>query len=96
MYLAVLTFDLHNAEAEDYECVERQLAAIGLRKQLQGSNGSQDLPYNTYAGTFNGTDATQVWSALLPSVKAALARCGVHGRLFLTVAANYAWGTASF
>jgi hypothetical protein len=95
-YLAVLTFDLHSADSEDYECATKQLAAIGFLKQLKGQKGPQDLPFNTYAGTFNGSGAVEVWNALIVKVKQALQRCNLHGKLFLEVAGDWAWGTDAF
>lgn len=96
-YLAVLTFDIRNAKSEDYACADQQLAAIGFAKKLTNSNSSTvELPFNTYAGQFNGTNPSDVWKSLASQAKQALLRCNVHGRLFLVVSDNWAWGTDTF
>jgi hypothetical protein len=92
-YFVTVTFDLRNADSEDYECADRKLADLGLSKQLQGTNGPVDLPFNTYAGTFDGNDAPSVRDWVRERVKQALKSCQVRGKLFVAVGGDWTWGT---
>ncbi len=52
-YFAVCTFDLKNANYDDYQKAYSDLAQIGLNKQLNSSQGSTiTLPTTTTAGEY--------------------------------------------
>lgn len=96
-YLAVLTFDLHNADSEDYACADRQLAEVGLSKRLTAdAGGVVQLPYNTYVGSFTGVSAGNVRDYVRERAKQALMACKLRGRLFVMAGGDWAWGSDSF
>ena len=96
-YLVVVTFDLKDAESEDYECVDKGLSGIGLGKTVTGNSGKNvDLPYNTYVGEFPGTDAATIAQDILDRVLKAMQQCKVNGRLFVAVGDNWAWRSNTF
>lgn len=95
--LAILTFDLNDADSEDYDRVDGKLSKLGFQRHLTGSDGSQlELPYNTYAGQFTGADSSSVRDSLRNSAKQVFSTCGVHGRQFVVVCSGYACGTGTF
>lgn len=93
-YLAVVTFDLVNAESEDYECIDGKFAKIGLTRSMKADNGNTvDLPFNTYAGKFEGTSAGQVRDYVTNQAELAMKSCSVKGKLFVAVGGDWAWGS---
>lgn len=96
-FFATVAFDLRDANSADYECAEKNLGAVGLYKTLKADNGnSVELPYNTFAGTFNGETAASVRDYVQEQSRAALNKCGLSGRLFVAVGGNWAWGSTTF
>lgn len=95
-YFATLTFDLNDADSSDYQTADESLAAVGLRKVLQGSNGPVTLPANTYAGEFPGTDAASVRDSVRQIAKQALSKLRPTGRLFVAIGGDWNWGTTGF
>lgn len=95
-HLVTLAFDLQNADSDDYDNADRELAKLGLTRQLQATNGTTvTLPYNTYAGEFTGVTAAQVRNDVRNLAMAALQQCQVTGKLFVAVGGNWAWGAAA-
>lgn len=92
-YLVTATFDIVNAASEDYECIDKKFKLIGLSRTLQGTNSKVELPYNTYAGEFNGASAGQVRDDVADKTQTAMKSCTVKGKLFVTVGGDWAWGS---
>ena len=96
-FFATVAFDLKDASSADYECAEKNLRAVGLYKTLKADNGnSVELPYNTFAGTFNGETAGAVRDYVREQSKAALNKCRLTGRLFVAVGGDWSWGSTTF
>lgn len=95
-FFATVAFDLKDANSADYECAEKNLAGVGLYKTVKGDNGnSVELPYNTFAGTFNGEAAATVRDYVLNQAKSSLNKCRLNGRLFVAVGGDWAWGSST-
>lgn len=93
-FFATVTFDLQNADSDDYQDAQTNLAAIGLHKAVTADDGrSVDLPYNTFAGKFNGSTAAGVRDYIRDHAKAALNKSHLSGRLFVAVGGDWGWGS---
>ncbi|MCC6589048.1 MAG: hypothetical protein IT168_20290 [Bryobacterales bacterium] len=92
-YFAVCTFDLKNANYDDYQKAYSDLAQIGLNKQLNSSQGSTiTLPTTTTAGEFNGASAASVRDDLCNRVSASFSRRGFTSEIFISVGGDWGWG----
>lgn len=92
-YLTTVSFDLKNANAEDYVRVYNAFAALGLQKQLKADNGVvAQLPTTTCAGFFNGASASAVRDDLANRTSEAIEQLGLSGEVFVVVGGDWAWG----
>jgi hypothetical protein len=94
-----VTFDLYEASAEDYACVQQGFQNLDLADYVYSSKGRYvELPYNTFAGEYeNVTDVAAFADAVLAAIKGVFANCGVTGRVFALVAGNtWAWRSSKF
>lgn len=92
-YFVTVSFDLKNANTEDYVNVYNAFAVIGLQKQLKADNGVVvQLPTTTCAGTFNGASAGVVRDDLANRCSAAIEQLALSGEVFVTVGGDWAWG----
>lgn len=95
-YLGVVTFDLTDADSNDYDNVNGALEAIELRQRLFANGEQVDLPYNTYAGVFEWPRAAgELRARLGASVRACFIECGVVGKAFVSVGTDWSWGTTT-
>lgn len=91
-YFVTVSFDLKNAQWEDYERIYNAFAALGLKKQLNASNGNVvQLPTTTCAGEFNGASAGAVCDDLASRCKAAVEQLNLSGEVFVAVGGDWAW-----
>lgn len=91
-YIITLSFDLHDAEAKDYECLEKELENINLLRKLKGNSGEySELPQNTFAGVVIGKDSGSLRTEYINLVKAAFEKCDVEGKFFLVVGNEWMW-----
>ncbi len=84
-YQVVVTCDLIDASAEDYERVRRELAKIALYDTVDGKSGLIKLPRNTFQGEWSSTSAQRVADAVKNQVAEALERCTIKGPIFVSV-----------
>jgi len=92
-YFAILTFDLKNASADDYQNAYADLAGIGFFKTLQVEGGRMiQLPTTTTAGQFTGLDTQRVRDDLLEQVREVFSARGFHFEIFVSICENWAWG----
>lgn len=92
-YLCLVTFDLSNASAEEYQQAYADLAAIGFSTSVTGSSGKQiTLPNTTCVGEFTGADAGSVRDALVTRVQSAFAARGLSSKIFVMVGGDWGWG----
>lgn len=92
-YYVVCTFDLKNANYEDYQNAYRDLASIGLSHVVTSAQGSKiTLPTTTCGGEFNGASAGAVRDDLTERVRKAFAARGFRSEIFVVTAGDWAWG----
>ena len=95
-YFVLCTFDLKNANRQDYENAYADLEKLGLKKVIVGDQGgSVVIPTTTVAGTFNGDNASAVRDFVREKAKAAFAARRLVSEIFVLVGDNWAWGGAS-
>lgn len=95
-YFVTVAFDLRDATSADYQCAEENLGAVGLRRTVTRNDGGKvELPYNTFAGLFNGETAAKVCDYVMAQAKAALNKCRVSGRMFVSVGGDWAWNSTT-
>lgn len=92
-YFVVVTFDIANGKAEDYETVYNEFAKIGLRRTLTYGQGNKiQLPTTTTAGEFNGQNAGSVRDDLCDKTQQIFTRNRLKGEIFVSVGGDWAWG----
>ena len=68
-YFVVCTFDLTNADSEDYAVAYDELESIGLMREVNGNKGKVKLPNTTVAGKFTGDSAGTIRDKIRKDVK---------------------------
>lgn len=92
-YLALCTFDLKGATAENYKNAYSDLEKIGLKKVVvSSSGGSVVIPTTTAMGTFDGQSAGGVRDYVKDKVKKAFTERGLSFEVFFVVGGDWAWG----
>jgi hypothetical protein len=92
-YFGICTFDLKNANFEDYQTAYADLAKIGFSTTITSDQGKKVvLPTTTTAGQFNGASAIGVRDDLLERVRRAFAARGFSSEIFIFVGGDWAWG----
>lgn len=94
-YLVTLTFDLENGQSIDYETINDKLDELGLYREIKGSKNVVQLPYNTYAGEFNGENKSEVRDYIAENVKSILREVSISAKFFITVGSGWAWLSSS-
>tara|TARA_R110002096_G_C14082188_1_gene676676 strand:+ start:186 stop:482 length:297 start_codon:yes stop_codon:yes gene_type:complete len=95
-YLVTLTFDLKDAESQDYECIQTALAKISLQSKLKGKNGRfTDLSKNTFSGVVDGKTSLDLRETYTSNISKIFKDCKVKGRFYVSVGDNYSWETYS-
>jgi hypothetical protein len=95
-YLALCTFDLKNASAQDYKNAYDDLEEIGLTKiQKSDKGGEVVIPTTSAMGTFNGSNSSEVRDHVRDKVKSAFASRKFKSEIFVVVGQNWAWGAAT-
>lgn len=92
-YLCLVTFDLSNASAENYQEAYKDLAQIGFSTTVTGSSDKQiSLPNTTCVGEFSGSDAASIRDSLVARVQSAFKARGFSSKIFVMVGGDWAWG----
>lgn len=92
-YLAIVSFDIKNGDADDYDNVYKGFEAIGLKKTITPDKGEAImLPTTTTAGEFTGQSAATVRDSLCTDTQAVFTRNNIHGEIFVAVGGGWAWG----
>jgi hypothetical protein len=95
-YLVICTFDLKNANHQDYQNAYADLAKIGLNKIIVGSQGGRVVtPTTTTAGEFNGNSAASVCNDIRAQVKSIFAARRFSSEIFVMVGGDWAWGATT-
>ena len=95
-YFVLCTFDLKNANRQDYENAYSDLEKLGLKKVIVGDQGGNVvIPTTTVGGTFTGANASAVRDFVREKAKAAFAARRLVSEIFVLVGDNWAWGGAT-
>ncbi len=87
-----ITFDLLDAKASQYTCIEEVLKKYKLKGTLSGEPvRDTKLPDNVYAGEVIGKDAVTVSDLIAKELEGAFKKCEIKGKYFITVGSNWAW-----
>lgn len=95
--LAAVTLDLRFAPPAIYRTVNVDLALLGLRKQIRSRKSGKvsRMPANFYIGRFGGKwsrkSVADLRDYLRKMIRNALHALGLRGRIFVTVAEQWAW-----
>lgn len=93
-YLVTVSFDIENASAEQYNQVEEKLSEIGFSNEIIGnSNKEVKLPNNTFAGEFDGANASKVRDDLSDMIRGIFSSLELKAKIFVHVGGNWAWGS---
>jgi hypothetical protein len=95
-YFVLCTFDLKNANRQDYDNAYADLEKFGLKKVIVGDQGGNVvIPTTTVAGTFTGANAGAVRDFVREKAKTAFAARRFVSEIFVLVGDNWAWGGAT-
>jgi len=91
-YFVVVTFDLKNADWDDYETVYQEFEKIGLDKKIISSEENKILlPSTTVAGMFEGISSSSVRDNIMNKCKKIFKYLRLHGQIFVVVGGNWSW-----
>ena len=95
-WLVVLTYELYNAEIQDYELVNSNLVKIGLINEIISSGGAKSqLPARTFAGQFSkdaNNTSQDIVNYIEEKASSILSDLGLQGKIFVSVGDNWSWG----
>lgn len=92
-YLALVTFDIKDGDADDYATIYAELAKLGFATHLTAGNGNTvQLPTTTCAGTFTASSAAAARDDLTARVEQLFVRNGLTGEVFVAIGGDWAWG----
>jgi hypothetical protein len=92
-YLVVVSFDINNEGAGDYEHIYKEMKDIGLRDSLADHEGKErELPTSTVAGIFKGSSAKNVRNDICTRVGSAFRNGNIKGKIFISVGRDWMWG----
>jgi hypothetical protein len=92
-YLAFCTFDLKNANNQDYQNAYTDLHKIGLKKLVTSSDGNNVvIPTTAVMGEFNGVSAASVRDDISNQVQNAFKSRGFKSEIFVVIGADWGWG----
>ena len=93
-YQVVVTFDLVDANSDDYACVREELSSMGLYNfVINSQDETKDLPRNTFTGDLNGSGVDEIKDSVRSRLKDAFGRCGVRGPMWVAVGGEkHTWG----
>jgi len=95
-YFVLCTFDLKNANRQDYENAYADLEELGLKRVIVGDQGGNVvIPTTTVTGPFTGANASAVRDFVREKVKKAFAARRFVSEIFVLVGDNWAWGGAT-
>lgn len=93
-YLAILTFDLIEADADDYKRLNEALSEKSFMEDInpQYAKGKLMLPNNVYSCEFEYDKIPEITCGELKSLIAGLFKdLGLRGKYFIQVSSDSAW-----
>lgn len=95
-YLVFCTFDLEDADWEEYETAYADLEKIGLSKVAVTTQGKEVVvPTTSVLGEFEGPSVNDVRDDIRNQIKAAFKARRFKSEIFLVVGGRWAWGAAT-
>lgn len=92
-FFAICSFDLQNADADDYANAYKDLAGLGLQRKLRSSQGNVImLPTTMVGGEFNTSSTGTLRDNLTASIKKAFEARRFKSEIFVLVGDDWAWG----
>lgn len=92
-YCAILTFDLENADAKDYNNINQSLKSVKLTNNPTGKDGTKlELPNNVYFGSFPKDDYDNIDSFvedLKYEIEVQFKQCELNTKYSLVVGTNW-------
>ena len=89
--MVLVTFDLKNATAADYEKAYAGLAKFGLKKAHASANGSAVIPTTTVMGYTEGESCEVIVQAVRDTVGGLFVKLNLRSEVFVAVGANGWW-----
>jgi hypothetical protein len=91
-YLVFCTFDLEDADWEDYETAYADLEKIGLYKVVVSDQGNDVVvPTTSVIGQFDGQSAKDVRDHIRTRVRSAFKARHFKSEIFVVVGGDWAW-----
>jgi hypothetical protein len=94
-FLAFCTFDLKNADRNDYNDAYADLEDIGLKRVVAGSKNEVVIPTTSVMGTYKGSSVESVRDYVRSKVKDAFSARGFTSEIFVVVGENGTWGSTT-
>jgi len=92
-YFALVTFDIKNGDAQDYEMIYAGLSKLGFYTHITGDKGTIiQLPTTTCAGVFTASSAAAARDDLTERVEQLFLKHNLTGEVFVSVGGDWAWG----
>ncbi|MPM28326.1 hypothetical protein SDC9_74847 [bioreactor metagenome] len=93
-YFAFCTFDLKNANEQDYQNAYADLEKIGLSKIQSASNGNKVvIPTTSVLGIFDSNSAADLRDSVRNEITKAFIARKFKSEVFVLVGKDWAWGT---
>jgi len=92
-YQVFCTFDLKDADRDDYANAYADLKVIGLKRVVAGTNRDVVIPTTSVIGDFNGNSVDGVRDYVRTKVKDAFSSRGFKSEIFVVVGENGTWGS---
>ncbi|MGD8778592.1 MAG: hypothetical protein PVH88_06470 [Ignavibacteria bacterium] len=94
-WLVVLTYELYNAEIQDYELVNKNLVKIGLINEIVSPGGvKSQLPLRTFAAQFSkdiNNTSQDIVDYIEEKALTVLREYNLEGKIFVSVGDNWSW-----
>ncbi|MEX0597393.1 MAG: hypothetical protein WD512_12940 [Candidatus Paceibacterota bacterium] len=95
-YIVFCTFDLKNADSNDYKNAYSDLEKIGLKKVVKSDENKEVvIPTTSTMGEFEGESSGAVRDDIREKVKKAFKARGFDSEIFLVVGKSWAWGATT-
>lgn len=92
-YFVLCTFDITDSSPSDYVTMYADLEQLGLRKKIKAATGAVvEMPTTTVVGTFGGSSTSATRDTFLKAIEDIYERNSLHGKYFVDVGDDYAWG----
>lgn len=92
-YFVLCTFDLKDADYEDYKSAYSALEKFGMKKVVISSDGKDVIiPTTTVAGKFTGQSVGSVRTYVCDKVQKLFSDLNLKSEVFVLAAGDWGWG----